>query len=67
MAQDGPRRFNWAGLPLVATVARVLCRELTLQNEYLQAGESHPEVEGQASAPLRANVCGAALALPRWH
>jgi len=36
MAQDGSRRFNWAGLPLIATVARLLCRELTLQNEYLQ-------------------------------
>jgi len=30
------QRFNWAGLPLVATVARLLCRELTLQNEYLR-------------------------------
>ncbi|HUT56410.1 MAG TPA: integrase core domain-containing protein, partial [Phycisphaerae bacterium] len=30
------RRFNWAGLPLIATVARLLCRELTLQNEYLR-------------------------------
>ena len=36
MAQDGCRRFNWAGLPLIATVARLLCRELTLQNEYLR-------------------------------
>jgi len=35
MAQDGSRRFSWAGLPLIATVARLLCRELTLQNEYL--------------------------------
>jgi hypothetical protein len=24
---------NWAGLPVIATVARLLCRELTLQNE----------------------------------
>jgi len=30
------QRFSWAGLPLVATVARLLCRELTLQNEYLR-------------------------------
>jgi len=36
VAQDGSRRFNWAGLPLIATVARLLCRELTLQNEYLR-------------------------------
>jgi len=36
MAQDGARRFNWARLPLVATIARVLCREVTLENEYLR-------------------------------
>lgn len=29
-------RFNWVGLPLVAAIARLLCRELTLQNEYLR-------------------------------
>jgi len=28
--------LDWAGLPVIATVARVLCRELTLQNEYLR-------------------------------
>ena len=28
--------FNLAGLPVIATVARLLCRELTLQNEYLR-------------------------------
>ena len=27
---------DWAGLPVIATVARLLCRELTLQNEYLR-------------------------------
>ena len=27
---------NWLGLPVVATVARLLCQELTLQNEYLR-------------------------------
>jgi hypothetical protein len=26
---------NWLSVPLIATVARILCRELTLQNEYL--------------------------------
>ena len=39
MAADGlPYRHevNWLGLPVVATVARLLCRELTLQNEYLR-------------------------------
>ena len=26
---------GWAGLPVIATVARLLCREVTVQNEYL--------------------------------
>ena len=30
------RRSDWMGLPVIATVARMLCRELTLQNEYLR-------------------------------
>ena len=35
--QEAPnQRFNWAGLPLIATIARLLCRKLTLQNEYLR-------------------------------
>jgi putative transposase len=28
--------LDWVGLPVIATVARLLCRELTLQNEYLR-------------------------------
>jgi len=27
---------DWVGVPVIATVARLLCRELTLQNEYLR-------------------------------
>ena len=27
---------DWAGLPVTATMARLLCRELTLQNQYLR-------------------------------
>ena len=30
------RGLDWGGLPVIATVARLLCRELTLQNEYLR-------------------------------
>jgi len=30
------RGLDWAGLPVVATVAGLLCRDLTLQNEYLR-------------------------------
>jgi len=36
MARDSSRRRDWAGLPVIATVARLLCRELTLENEYLR-------------------------------
>ena len=36
MARNGSEGFNWAGLPVIATVARLLCRELTLGNEYLR-------------------------------
>jgi len=36
MANAVERGANWAGLPVIATVARLLCRELTLQNEYLR-------------------------------
>ena len=35
MARNTERPTDWAGLPLIAAVARVPCRELTLQNEYL--------------------------------
>ena len=31
-----PWRECWAGLPVIATVARLLCRDVTLQNEYLR-------------------------------
>ena len=36
MENAGERGFDWVGLPMIATVARLLCRELTLQNEYLR-------------------------------
>ena len=36
MAEDASRRFNWARLPLIATIARLLCREETLEAEYLR-------------------------------
>ena len=29
-------RNNWLSVPLIATITRLLCRELTLQNEYLR-------------------------------
>jgi len=36
MKEAVERGLDWAGLPVIATVARLLCRELTLQNEYLR-------------------------------
>ena len=30
------RGINWVGLPLVATMARLLAKDLMLQNEYLK-------------------------------
>ncbi len=36
MKRQAEGGVDWAGLPLIATVARLLCRELTLQNEYLK-------------------------------
>jgi putative transposase len=30
-------RQKWLSLPIIATITRLLCRELTLQNEYLKA------------------------------
>ena len=31
---------EWISLPVIATIARLLCRELTLQNEYLRLSAS---------------------------
>ncbi len=36
MQKGSERGFEWAGLPVIATVARLLCRELTLQSEYVR-------------------------------
>jgi len=35
MSEDTEQQINWVALPLIATVARLLCRELTLQVDYL--------------------------------
>jgi putative transposase len=35
MERDAERGVDWVHLPVIATVARLLCRKLTLQNEYL--------------------------------
>ncbi len=40
---------KWLGLPVVASIARILCRELTLQNEYLRLENRtlRPKIEGR--------------------
>ena len=35
MQKGSGKGFDWASLPVIAIVARLLCRESTLQNEYL--------------------------------
>ena len=35
MARDGSGGLDWTEPPVMVTVARLLCRELTLANEYL--------------------------------
>ena len=35
MGKEG-RGLDWVGLPVIATVVRLLCWELTLENEYLR-------------------------------
>jgi len=35
MEGEAQQGVDWVHLPVIATVARLLCRELTLQNEYL--------------------------------
>jgi hypothetical protein len=36
MRKDFDRKLDWIGLPVIATVARLLQRELTLESEYLR-------------------------------
>jgi putative transposase len=61
--------MDWANLPLIATVARLLCRELTLQNEYLRAENEilKSKVKGRIrfSDDERRNLMEAALAMGR--
>jgi len=64
--QRGP---DWAGLPVIATVARLLCRQLTLQNEYLRLENRIPKekVSGRIrfTDEERHSLVQAALAMGR--
>lgn len=63
------RKLDWAGLPVIATVARLLCRELTRQNEYLRLENGIPTetVSGRIrfTDQERRSLVEAALALGR--
>jgi len=69
MHRHSDLHFNWAGLPLVATVARLLCRELTLQNEYLRQENKvlRSKIEGRIrfNDEERRSLVDAAVAMGR--
>ena len=69
MAKGASGRLNWAGPPLIATVARLLCRELTLQNEYLRLENKvlKSKIKGRVrfSDQERRSLVDAALAMGR--
>ena len=53
MRKDTERRLDWMGLPVIATVARLLCWELTLQNEYLRVENRILKEKAEAKGRLR--------------
>jgi putative transposase len=53
MARNGERGIDWMGLPMIAVVARLLCRELTLENEYLRLENRILKEKAQANGRLR--------------
>ncbi len=60
---------KWLGLPVVATIARLLCRELILQNEYLRLENKilRSKIEGRIpfTDDERRSLVDAALAMGR--
>ena len=64
-----PRGTNWVGFPIIATIARLLCKELTLQNEYLMAENKilKSKIKGriQFTDEERRTLVEAALAMGR--
>jgi hypothetical protein len=55
MERDAERGVDWVHLPVIVTVARLLCRELTMQNEYLllETGRSSPRSRAGCASPTR--------------
>ena len=48
MTKDTERQINWAALPPIATIARLFCRELMLENGYLRVGNRIPNANAYA-------------------
>jgi len=71
MASHRGNGIDWMGLPMIAVVARLLCRELTLENEYLRLENRILKEKAQANGRLRftdeerRSLTEAALALGR--
>ena len=56
------RGLDWAGLPVIATGARLLCRELTLRNEYLRL--ENRTLKGKIRGDARRGSHGGVRAVP---
>jgi len=53
VARNRRNGIDWMGLPVIAVVARLLCRELTLENEYLRLENRIVKEKAQAKGRLR--------------
>ena len=53
------RRFSWASLPLIATVSRLLHRDLVLQVEYLRVQCDVVTIATSPSVPTSMRCFGA--------
>jgi len=71
VARNRRNGIDWMGLPVIAVVARLLCRELTLENEYLRLENRILKEKAEANGRLRftdekrRSVMEAALAMGR--
>jgi len=71
MARNRGHGIDWMRLPMIAAVARLLCRELTLENEYLRLENRILKEKAQANGRLcftdeeRRSLTEAALAMGR--
>ncbi len=51
LERTAEREVDWIGLPMIATIVRLLCRELTLQSEYLRLENRMPQCPGTRPCP----------------